>query len=258
VGDRGPYQRRAVGRSKRELVRDHLREMITARAVGAAMPPERQLATELNVSRVTLRRAIEDLEREGLLHRRQGSGTFVTKPKIAQPLTMTSFTTDMRRRGYQPGARTLSLEVVPAGALVGRRLEVSPRTRMVRVRRLRLADDESMAIETLHVPEEVVPGLSAEDLEQHGFYDLLETRYGVRPDHALQTIEPTVTSPEESDLLGVPELSPAFLFERTTRSADGRVIEFVRSIYRGDRYKLVTELLSPGARPRRHGLAGAS
>jgi GntR family transcriptional regulator len=246
-----------VGRSKREVVREHLREMITARAIGAAIPPERQLAEELGVSRMTLRRAVEDLEREGLLRRRQGSGTFVTKPKISQPLTMTSFTTDMRRRGYRPGARTLSLEVLPAGALVGRRLEVSPRARIVRVRRLRLADDESMAIETLHIPAEVVPGLVAPDLEQRGFYELLESRYGVRPDHALQTIEPTVTSPEESQLLGVPDLSPAFLFERTTRDADGRVIEFVRSIYRGDRYKLVTELLSPGSRPGRHDLAGA-
>lgn len=245
-------------RRKRDLVREHLRGVIAGLDVGASIPPERRLAAELGVSRVTLRRAIEDLEGEGLLHRRQGSGTFVTEPKIAQPLTMTSFTSDMRRRGYRPASRTLSLDSLPAGALVGRKLEVSPRTPILQVRRLRLADGESMAIETLHTPADVVPGLTAQDLEDHGFYELLEHRYDARPDHALQTIEPTVTSPEESRLLGVPELSPAFLFERITRDATGRVIEYVRSVYRGDRYKLVTELLSAGARPGRNDRVGAS
>jgi GntR family transcriptional regulator len=246
-----------VGHSKRDRVREHLHAMVDGQAVGTSIPPERQLAAELGVSRMTLRRAIEDLEREGLLRRRQGSGTYVAKPKIAQPLTMTSFSTDMRRRGHRPSSRTLSLQVRSAGAVVGRRLEISPGDRILRIERLRLADDESMAIETLHAPEELVPGLTGEDLEQHSFYALLADRYGLRPDRALQTIEPTVTSPEESALLGVPELSPAFLFERVTRTTSGRVIEFVRSIYRGDRYRLETELLSPGARPSDDGWSGA-
>jgi GntR family transcriptional regulator len=84
--------------------------------------------------------------------------------------------------------------------------------------------------------------LSADDLEQHSFYELLEGRYGLDVVSGLQTIEPTVTNEEESDALGVPLHSPAFLFERTTRSRAGEIIEYVRSIYRGDRYRLVTEL----------------
>ena len=99
-----------------------------------------------------------------------------------------------------------------------------------------------MAIETLHVRESLVPGLSPTDLEEHSFYELLAERYGIEIVGGIQTIEPTVTNEEESTALGVPLHSPAFLFERTTRSESGEIVEFVRSIYRGDRYRLVTEL----------------
>jgi GntR family transcriptional regulator len=107
-----------------------------------------------------------------------------------------------------------------------------------------------MAIETLHVRDSIIPGLTKADLEQSSFYTLLRERYGVSLGSALQTIEPTVTNEEESDALGVPLHSPAFLFERTTRSERGEIVEFVRSIYRGDRYRLVTEL-ARGREPRR-------
>ena len=110
------------------------------------------------------------------------------------------------------------------------------------VKRLRLADGETMAIETLHVRESLVPGLTPHDLEEHSFYELLADRYGVVTVGGIQTIEPTVTNEEESSALGVPLHSPAFLFERTTRAESDEIVEFVRSIYRGDRYRLVTEL----------------
>jgi GntR family transcriptional regulator len=110
------------------------------------------------------------------------------------------------------------------------------------ISRLRLADSETMAIETLHVRASLVPGLTAPDLERQSFYEILEERFGITIVGGQQTIEPTVTNEEESAALGVPLHSPAFLFERTTRSATGEIVEYVRSIYRGDRYKLVTEL----------------
>jgi GntR family transcriptional regulator len=163
---------------------------------------------------------------------------------------MTSFTEDMRRRGIIASSRTLDLPVVPAGARLGRLLNVSPSEPIVVAKRLRLADAETMAIETLHVRDSIIPGLTKADLEQSSFYTLLRERYGVLLGSALQTIEPTVTNEEESDALGVPLHSPAFLFERTTRSERGEIVEFVRSIYRGDRYRLVTEL-ARGREPRR-------
>jgi GntR family transcriptional regulator len=107
-----------------------------------------------------------------------------------------------------------------------------------------MADGETMAIETLHLPEGLVPGLTAKDLTG-SFYDLLRDRYGIHIVHGTQTIEPTVTNEEESAALGVPLHSPAFLFERTSRDERDRTVEFVHSVYRGDRYRIVTELRTP-------------
>jgi GntR family transcriptional regulator len=227
---------------KQDQIRDRVLDLIDGLQIGQAIPAERQLASELSVSRLTVRAAIDDLVRDGHLARRHGSGTYVTQPKIAQPLSLTSFTEDMRRRGMVPSSRTLELTAISAGARLARRLQVSPEEIVVRVQRLRLADGEPMAFEVLHVPASVVPGLAKADLENRSFYELLEERYGIVIASGTQTIEPTVTTEEESQLLGVPLHTPAFLFERTTAAESGRVIEFVRSIYRGDRYRLITEL----------------
>jgi GntR family transcriptional regulator len=238
--------------TKQSLTRDRVVDLIEGLDVGEAIPSERQLSAELGVSRLTLRAALDDLVRDGSLVRRRGSGTFVGQPKIAQELTMTSFSEDMRRRGMRPGSRTLSLTTTTAGAYLGRCLHVSPSEPIVVAKRLRLADGETMAIETLHVPAAMVPGLTPKDLEETSFYELLSQRYAIEIAGGVQTIEPTVTNEEESDALGVPLHSPAFQFERTTRSDSGVIVEFVRSIYRGDRYRLVTELNRrerPGSAP---------
>jgi GntR family transcriptional regulator len=228
--------------TKQTETRSRVLDIIEQLGVGEAIPSERQLSSDLGVSRLTVRAALDDLVREGLLVRRHGSGTFVSEPKIAQELTMTSFTEDMQRRGMVAASRTLELRVAPAGAHLGRLLHVSPSEPVVIITRLRLADRETMAIETLHVRESLVPGLSAADLERRSFYEILLDRYGIDIVGGAQTIEPTVTNETESEALGVPLHSPAFLFERTTRSSAGEIVEYVRSIYRGDRYKLVTEL----------------
>ena len=228
--------------TKQSQTRDRVVDLMERSGVGNAIPSERQLSVDLGVSRLTVRAALDELVREGYLVRRRGSGTFVREPKIAQELTMTSFSEDMHQRGMRPGSKTLSLAVTTAGAYLGRCLHVSPSERIVVVKRLRLADGEAMAIETLHVRESLVPGLTPADLERHSFYELLTERYGASVVGGVQTIEPTVTNEDESAALDVPLHSPAFLFERTSRSESGEIVEFVRSIYRGDRYRLVTEL----------------
>jgi GntR family transcriptional regulator len=234
-----------VGATQRVTKQSHTKqqvlELIDRLGVGTALPSERQLSTDLGVSRLTVRAALDDLAREGYLVRRRGSGTYVQQPKIAQQLTMTSFSEDMRRRGMAPSSRTLSLTRELAGARLGRFLRVSPGDEVVVVRRLRLADGVSMAIETLHIPAAIVPGVTPKELEG-SFYELLRRKYGVEVASGTQAIEPTVTNEEESSALGVPLHSPAFLFERTSCDATGRTLEFVHSIYRGDRYRIVTEL----------------
>jgi GntR family transcriptional regulator len=234
---------------KQVLTRQRVLELIDQLQVGQAIPSERRLSSELGISRLTVRAALDDLVRDGYLERRHGAGTFVSEPKIAQQLTLTSFSEDMRRRGMVAGSRTIELRKTHAGAAVGRSLNVSPDARVVLIRRLRLADGEPMALETLHVPAALVPGLTREQLEDSSFYELLERNYGVVISRGMQSIEPTVTNEEESELLGVPLHSPAFLFERTSRTEDGETVEFVRSLYRGDRYRLVAELSQRRDRP---------
>jgi GntR family transcriptional regulator len=238
--------------TKQSDTRERVLELVEQLGVGEAIPSERQLSAEFGVSRLTLRAALDDLVREGYLVRRRGAGTFVSEPKIAQELTMTSFTEDMRRRGMTPASRTLELKIVPAGARLGRILRVSPSEPVMVAKRLRLADRETMAMEALHVRERLVPGLSAKELEERSFYELLEDRYGIVIVGGTQTIEPTVTNEEESAALGVPLHSPAFLFERVTHAEDGEIIEFVSSLYRGDRYRLVTDLSRNHAARRRN------
>ncbi len=227
--------------TKQSTARQQVLDLIERLGVGTAIPAERQLSVDLGVSRLTLRAALDDLVRQGYLVRRPGSGTYVQQPKITQELTMTSFSEEMRRRGMVPGSRTLSMEVELAGARLGRLLRVSPSEKTLVIKRLRLADGETMAIETLHLPQALVPGLSAKDLTG-SLYELLRGRYGIEIASGTQTIEPTVTDEDESAVLGVPLHSPAFLFERTSRDQQDRTVEFVQSVYRGDRYRIVTEL----------------
>jgi GntR family transcriptional regulator len=226
---------------KQTYVRDALLGLVDELEVGDAIPPERKLAEQLGVSRPILRAAIEDLVREGLLQRRHGSGTYVSEPKIALPLTMTSFTEDMARRGMRASSEILSFESISAGAKLGARLRISPMDEVWAIRRLRLADDETMAMEFLHVARKLLPGLRRDDLAGRSFYLLLE-EHGIKIASGIQTIEPTLLNEEEAEMLAVPVHSPAFLFERTTESEGGEVVEYVRSLYRGDRYRLVTEL----------------
>jgi GntR family transcriptional regulator len=247
--------------TKQSQVVDSVLELIERLPVGKAIPPERQLSAKLGVSRATLRAALDRLVRDGYLVRCHGSGTFVSQPKLAQELTVASFSEDMRRRGMVPTSQVLDLSVITAGAWLGQLLHVSPAEPIVVVRRLRLADGDTMAIETRHVPQALVPGLTAKDLGRGSFSMLLETRYGIVVASGVQTIEPTVTGAEESTALSVPLHSPAFLFQRTSCSQTGGIVEAVRSVYRGDRYRLVTELFQsvgrkPPARSATRGAAG--
>ena len=237
---------------KRDVVRERLLDLVEQLPVGSAIPGERTLAPELGVSRTTLREAIDELVRRGLLDRQQGRGTVVVSHRdtAVPPLRMVSFAQDMQSRGLVPSSRTLSLSTGPAGPRVGRRLAVAPEAAVHTALRLRLADGVPMALETMHVPASLLPDLDAGTLERTGVYGLL-TAAGFPPAGGTQSVEPTVLEAEEARLLGVPLHSPAFLFERLAHDATGRPVEFVRSLFRGDRYTLVAELVLPdaGGRP---------
>ncbi|MFC3455116.1 GntR family transcriptional regulator [Amycolatopsis speibonae] len=228
---------------RRTEVKERLRQLIARRLPGEVLPSERALSTEIGVSRPTLRAAIDELERDGLVVREHGRGTFTAPRKITQDLVSAT-----GGEQFAPPAeghwssRVIDFSVTPAGARLGKRLEVSPGHALVAVTRVRVVEEAPMAIERIRVPRDLVPDITSTGFESGSFYELLRTRYEVVPATAVQVIEPTVTDADESGLLGVPLHSPALLFERTTRDAAGRVIEYTRSIYRGDRYRITSHL----------------
>ncbi|MEV0186040.1 GntR family transcriptional regulator [Streptomyces sp. NPDC050625] len=231
---------------KRERIRERLLDLVEETAVGRPIPAERQLCEELGVSRPTLRSVVDDLVRDGLLIREHGRGVFVAKAKIAQHLAQPSGMPGPRLGvGAVNGtwySRTVDFRSVLAGPRIGRRLKLSPGEPVLRIARLRLVDDAPMCIETLHLPEALVPGLTTKDVETGSLYQLLGQRYGLLLTDAEQIIEPTVIDEAEAELLQVPLHTPALLFERVTRDAQGRAVEFTHSVYRGDRYRIHTQL----------------
>lgn len=235
--------------TKQQHVRERLESLIAGLVPGEPLPAERDLARELGVARMTLRRAVDVLVEDERLIRRRGAGTFVAGAKVTQRLAATSFSADMRARGLRPGSRTIEARRFPAGMMLAGLLDVPPQTDVLFVRRLRLADDEPMALEDLHVPATVAPGLTGEDLEGTSFYDLLADRYDDPVVSGTQTVEPALVGAEEAALLGVDPGSPVFLFERTSRVRSGGVAEFVRSTYRGDRYRIVVDIFPPDHTP---------
>jgi GntR family transcriptional regulator len=233
--------------AKQRQVREQLEELISTLSPGEPLPVERDLARDLGVARMTLRRAVDTMVVEQRLIRRQGSGTFVAAPKVTQRLSATSFSADMRARGLRPGSHTVFARQSPAGMMLASLLDIPPHANVLQVRRLRMADDVPMALEDLHVPCDVAPGLNGADLEDTSFYELLTQRFERPIVAGTQTVEPHLTTGDEAELLGVEPGAPAFLFERTSRIADGRVAEFVRSIYRGDRYRIVVDIFPNGS-----------
>lgn len=224
----------------KEIIRD-LIEQEELRE-GSPIPPERKFCEQYGVSRMTTRQAIVELVNEGVLYREQGKGTFVAARKVRQEAErLTSFTEDMARRGMEATSRVLSLEATEAGPTVSRLLGVEEGEEIVRLQRVRNADGEPMALETSYLLHGIASGLLELDLSQRSIYDELRSR-GVRMTRADQSYEATAIDEFEAEHLGVPVGSPALLLERVTYDDADRAFEYVKSTYRGDRYRITTTL----------------
>jgi GntR family transcriptional regulator len=209
---------------------------------GTPVEPERALSQRFNVSRTTVRQALHDLAVEGRIVRRQGRGTFVAPPKVTQPMQLASYTQVMTSQGRTPGSRIVDTAVVDAEAEVAHRLGITAGSPVVRLERLRLADDEAMAVETVYLDHRRFPDIAAELAANVSLYALLESRYGVVPASAEETIETVLAPPAAARLLGTDAATPMLLLTRSSRDADGRPVEYVRSLYRGDRFRFLVQL----------------
>jgi GntR family transcriptional regulator len=206
-----------------------------------ALPAERQMATELAVSRITVRKAIDGLVEEGLLVRRQGSGNFVAARIEKNFAKLTSFSEDMRSRGRTPHSEWLKRAegaVTPEEALT---LRLSPGAPVYRFHRLRFADDAPMCLEYATVAGECLPSL---DAVGNSLYEALESA-GNRPVRALQRLRALLLNAEQAKLLYAREGDAGLLVERVGFLRDGRAVEFCQSYFRGDTYDFVAELSSP-------------
>lgn len=203
-----------------------------------ALPAERDLAAEFEVSRITVRKALDGLVAEGLLVRRQGSGNFVSARVEKNFAMLTSFSEDMRARGRNPRSVWLKRStgtVTPEEALT---LRLSPGTPVYRFHRLRFADDAPMAIEVATIVASALPSM---DAVNESLYEALE-RTGHRPVRALQRLRAVVLTAEQAELLKARAGDPGLLVERLGSLRDGSAVEFSQSYYRGDIYDFVAEL----------------
>lgn len=226
----------------------HLVEIAQTHPAGSPVPPERTLATEFDTSRTTVRQALQELVVEGRLERIQGKGTFIAKPKVAQGLQLTSYTEDMRAQGLEPASRLLEVGEISADEMLAHRLAIEAGDPVVRIERLRMANGEAMAIETTHLSAQRFPELRFHLAHYSSLYALLGEVFGIHLADAEETIETALATPREAALLDTDVGLPMLLLSRHSLCGEGRPIEWVKSIYRGDRYKFVARLQRP-ARP---------
>jgi len=210
---------------------------------GDRLPAERELSQMLEVNRMTVRRALQVLELQGLLMRRQGDGTYVTAPKIErQAGNLVPFTKGMQRRGYTPGAQVITFERRPAEPSVAKELQLPASTPVYTIRRLRLINQEPVMLERFTLPVRRVPGLERYDLASRSVYEVMETKYGISVTRARQSLEPVVAAEYEAELLQVNPGAPLMLEQRLSFDQDDQPIEYGNDLYRGDRFRFVTEI----------------
>jgi GntR family transcriptional regulator len=226
-------------------LKEIMREKIASGAwkPGDLIPSERELGEQYGISRMTARQAITELVNEGLFYREQGKGTFVSRHKITQQLIrLTGFTEDIKARGQRPGTKVISAQMVPADEILAERLRIKPGLLIFRLQRLRLADEEPLAIEISNVSFMGCEKLLEEDLEHNSLYRLLENKYGLPLMEAEQELEAGLISPEEAQLLKVSVGSAALFNRRTTYTERDQPIEYAKSVYCGNKYIFFTQM----------------
>jgi GntR family transcriptional regulator len=208
---------------------------------GDRLPPERQLAASLGVSRMTLRQALASLERRGLVTRSIGrrGGTFVAAPRIERDVSaFAGLSEQLRRQNVTASARVVSASAVPADPAVAAALGLEPEDPAAEIVRVRLADSAPLALERSYFSLARYPGLLGLDLTG-SLYELLADRYDEAPTHAVERLEPVLAGELEAGLLEIAVGAPLMLVERTAYAASGEAVELAHDLFRGDRTRIV-------------------
>jgi len=210
---------------------------------GDMIPPESELIEEYQVSRNTVRQVLEKLVNDGLIYRQRGRGSFVSHPTLEQAMTrIVSFTEDMHQRGFTPGTRVLSTDLVSAGEEIANQLDIPVGEQLVCLRRLRLADGEPMSIEVSYLIHQYCPDILEHDYAHEPLRTVLEAEYGIRIASAKQVIQAIQAPPDLAYLLEIPPFAALLLITRISFSQGRIPVEYLRIHYRADRYSLFNEL----------------
>ncbi|MEH7012092.1 GntR family transcriptional regulator [Neobacillus niacini] len=203
------------------------------------IPSEREYAQTFQISRMTVRQAINNLVSEGYLKRQKGRGTFVNKKKVEQELQgMTSFTEDMLSRGMSPSSTLLSFQIIPADKKTAFDLKIEEKDSVYKIKRIRLADGAPMALETAYIPVEIVPGLTEEN-SNLSLYQYIEENLSLSITEATQEIEASIASSNDAEALEINIGDPILLIERISYLQNGIPFELVKSTFRADRYRFI-------------------
>ena len=227
-----------------------LQEIIRARiesgqwAPGQQLPPEAELCTEFNLSRGTVRQALADLVREGLLTRRRGKGSFVAKPRITQDLrSMTSFSAYAKQvLGNELGNRLISVNVIPANRSLASKLQIPECSEIIEIRKVKLTGEQPFFLVTSLIPRSLYPGLENEDHSAGSLSELLREKYGFRAARMTGWFEPVIINEYEASLLDVEKGSPAMMYERIRYGFDARPLIVSKHIIRGDMFRLTFQI----------------
>jgi GntR family transcriptional regulator len=211
--------------------------------VGDQLPTEGILVARFEVSRITIRRAIQNLVGRGLVEIRRGKGTFVAAPKMTQELTeLSGFVEDMHALGRKPTARVISKEVVTAGTTVASHLALTKGERVIRIRRVRLADGVPLSFDETFLPLDIGKKIITNNLRVEPIFSLLERKYDIPLIEAEYKLEAVAAEAEVASALRVKQGSPIFRIERTSYSTGNRPVDYEKLYYRGDLVRFVTRL----------------
>src|SRR6266853_1718743 len=212
--------------------------------VGDQLPTEDSLILRFGVSRITVRRAIQNLVSRGLVEIRRGKGTFVAAPKITQELTeLSGFVEDMHALGRKPTARVIGKEIVTANTTVARHLALTRGERVVRIRRVRLADGVPLSFDETYLPLEIGKKIITDNLRVEPIFSLLERKYDIPLIEAEYKLDAVAAENEIAKGVRVKPRSPIFRIERTSYSTDSRPVDYETLHYRGDLVQFVTRLV---------------
>lgn len=204
---------------------------------GDSVDSERSLAKLHGVSLMTARHALVALEREGLVERRRGSGTFVAPPKIHFNRLM-SFTEQLAGRGFSSSSKVVACKVVDDEHEIAARLSLPFTSKLLKIERIRLGSDEAFALETCYLSVDEFAGINRNSISRGSLFTLLEREYGVVIAHADEEIDATLADPQTARLLNVARQHPLLRIRQTIYSTKGKPICYVLGLYRADRHML--------------------